>query len=432
MRLEVFRHHALALMLVDTRFLLAVSLMAHPRYFETPEEQHIVRTILEHYREHGVPPKRMALLDRLHSYFSMTKSKNTTLEDVVDLVESIWEIRKDAAEQSTYIHERMVEFCREQALTEALIQSVEDIQQKKIGSEIRTRIEKALTVGASLKGSGVMWLKDAADPKNGVSSMDEIRETVPTGLPFIDKPTHGGLARGELGFVMAPPHTGKTTVLSNIGVGALKHRANVCHISLEMKEPLIRAMYDRCFAGKPDSYLSKLSSEEHAAMAQWLVRVQQKLQADVNIKFFNMHRLSVEGLRAYLMMLESVHGFKPDLVILDYLDLMQMPTHIKDEVKQLTWVGEELRTMADEMNFACWTATQTNRGGASKDTVKSDDVAGDFQKIAYADMILSLNQTQKEAEEGIMRIFWLKTRAGKKYQTFTTFTDFDRARIEPA
>ena len=156
------------------------------------------------------------------------------------------------------------------------------------------------------------------------------------------------------------------------------------------------------------------------------------MKADVNIKHFSAHRLSVEGLKAHLMMLESMYGFNADGVLLDYMDLLMMPTHIRDEVKQLTWVGEELRALAEERHLALWTATQTNRLGGTKQTAMMEDISGDYMKNATADVVISLNQTEKEQMEDVMRWFYMKNRAGKKHQTFTVVTDFDRSRFEAA
>jgi hypothetical protein len=427
MKLETFRHHVLALMLVNQHFLIVSSVILQPRYFETRLEQHLARFILEHFREFKKCPKKLALLDSIHVYFSRMSSKDTTEDEMVEFVEDILDMRQDAAEMSDFIQAKFVEFCKEQALREAIIKSAEDLQEGKT-DQIKPRIEKALSVGAGIEGSGIFWLQES----DNMESTEDIREVVSTGLPFIDKPLHGGNAKSELAMIMSPPHTGKTTALVNVGVGAAKNMNKVAHVSLEMKQGLIRAMYDRCFLQRSDDQLQALSSEERDLVSSFLKRVKSRLNVDVNIKSWNPHRLSIEGLKAHLLMLESLHGFKPDALIVDYLHLLQMPTHIRDEIKQLTWVGEELRALGGELNMAVWTATQTGRGALNKQTAMAEDVAGDFQKIAYADHVCSLNQTLEEQNEDMMRIFWVKTRAGKKWQTYNVYTDFNKSKMEPA
>ena len=427
MKLDLFRQNVLALMMVDQRFLVVANAILHPRYFETPVEQNMARMILEHYREYKSTPNKMAVLDRAQKYFKATKNSDSTLDEFQEFFTETLLQRKSAAEQSEYIAAEVVTFCREQAVKEATLKTVDDIQSGDL-THIVPRMEKALATGSELQGSGVFLFGDAQEE----DIAEEIRECVTTGYDFIDKPTRGGLARKELGLIMAPPHTGKTTALVNIGAGMAKNRFKVAHISLEMHEKPMRAMYQQCFINKSRDQILRLTTEQQQLVGKWLFKQRSNLKADINIKHFPAHRLSVDGLRAHIMLLRSMFGFKPDAILLDYMDLMMMPTHIRDEVSQLTWIGEEFRTMAEEENVAFWTATQTNRGGAGKATAKMEDVAGDFKKMATADVVISLNQTEQEQQEDVMRWFYIKNRAGKKHGVYTTITNFERSRIEPA
>lgn len=427
MRLDLFRQSVLALMLVDTRFLTVASVILHPRYFEDPVEQHLARIILEHFREYKELPKRVAILNRAHRYFKKSKNSEVTEDEFTEFVTDIFELCESASEQANYLSDEVGRFCREQSLKEAIIASVDEIQKGDL-SNVLHRVESALAVGSELQGKGIFLFGDAKD----TDVTEEIRECIPTGYDFIDKPTRGGLARREFGLIMAPPNVGKTTALVNIGSGIARNRFKVAHVTLEMHEKPMKAMYQQCFLNKSRDQLLSLNSEQQILVGKWLFKQKANLKADINIKHFSAHRLSVEGLHSHLLMLRSMHGFYPDAILLDYMDLMMMPTHIKDEVGQLTWVGEELRSMAEEENIAMWSATQTNRGGVNKQTVNMSDVAGDFKKMATADVVISLNQNEKEQQEDIMRWFYVKNRAGKKHQTFTTVTNFERSRIEPA
>lgn len=426
MRLDLFRQNVLALMTVDARFLVVANAILHPRYFEQPVEQHLARFILEHYREYNKPPSKVVLLNRAEKYFKGSKNSDVTMEDFTEFLSDTIAQRKDAAEEAEYIAGEVVAFCREQAVKEATLKTVDDIQKGDL-STIVPRMQKALAIGSELQGRGVFLFGDAQNQEIN----EKVRDCVPTGLPFIDKPTRGGLARGEYGMLMAPPNVGKTTGLVNIGVGTCKQRFKVAHISMEMSEPLMLAMYKRCFLDRSWEQLTNLDDDQQVRVAKWLFKHKANLKADVNIKHFSAHRLSVAGLRAHIMLLRSI-GFDPDAVVLDYMDLMEMPTHIRDEVNQLTWVGEELRALAEEENLAMWSATQTNRSGAQKQTSKMEDVAGDFKKMATADVVWSLNQNEEEQQEDLMRWFVVKNRVGKKHNTYSTITNFEHSRIEPA
>lgn len=427
MRLEEFRLHVLALMLVDSRFLVVANVILQPRYFENPLEQTLCRVVLEHFREYKKAPKRVSVLNRANQYFKVAKSLDITETEFRDFLDEVIDCREAAADQATYIADEVVKFCRQQAVKEATLKNAEDISKGDL-TQVVARMEKAMATGAELQGKGVFLFNDAKD----CDLEEEIRVTIPTGLPFIDKPLHGGLARQEMGLIIAPPNTGKTTALVNIGSGIAKQRFKVAHLTCEMGEKPVLAMYRQCYTNKTRNQLVGMDTERQQVVAEWLFKQRCHLKSDINIKHWSAHRLSTEGIKAHLLMLESLYGFKPDALLLDYMDLLMMPTHIRDEVKQLTWTGEELRAIAEEHNLALWTATQTNRGGSQKETARMDDVAGDFMKNATADVVITLNQTLKEQEEDVLRWFYAKSRAGKKHMTYTTITNFDKSRIEVA
>lgn len=427
MKLESFRHHVLALMLVSNQFAATASNLLQPRFFETPAEQQLCRLSVEYYRQYNKAPKRIALHDMGHTYFSKTKNTKDVAEEFDLLLDIIVDLGPSAAEQSDYILDRIVSFAQEESLKEALIKSVDDIQNGKF-SDVLPRVTKALTVGAEMDGLGTFVFKNADQRK----TLSEARRVIPSGLEWMDGPTKGGMAKREMLIVMAPPNVGKTTGLINLGAGVAKKGGKVAHFSLEMDEPVVRAKYDQCILQRTDKELESLDEEGRNKIANFMKKMGRNLGSDIYIKHFPAHRLSASGLRAHLMLLNAQTGFDPDLIIVDYMDLMMLPEHIKDEYKQLAWLGVELRAMGGMLNAGIATASQTNRGGAAKETVFGEDVAGDFTKFATTDFMVSINQTKKEAEEQEARIQWIKNRVGPKYNMYKMITDYERSLLQPA
>jgi replicative DNA helicase len=189
-------------------------------------------------------------------------------------------------------------------------------------------------------------------------------------------------------------------------------------------------MYDHCLLQKTDEELN-LDDAGAKKLVKFMQNMRNALKADVYIKEFPSGRLTIEMLKAHLLLMQSRDDFHPDVVIVDYMDIMAMPAHIKEPIEQLTWLGIELRALAYEMNVALWTATQTNRGGVDKEIVSEADVAGDFKKMATSDVVISINQTKKEAVLNEARVFYVKNRIGKKYTTHPIITDFERTLIQP-
>ena len=75
--------------------------------------------------------------------------------------------------------------------------------------------------------------------------------------------------------------------------------------------------------------------------------------------------MSVTGIRAYIKKLEQSGWGKPDLVVIDYVDLLKTNGKFAqdDDYRAQGELVRDLRRMAGELDVAVWTATQTNRGG---------------------------------------------------------------------
>jgi hypothetical protein len=143
------------------------------------------------------------------------------------------------------------------------------------------------------------------------------------------------------------------------------------------------------------------SSDAVAALASRVDELH--LEGRLLIKSFPTGTLTVGQLDAYLQELETFCGFVPDLVILDYADLMFVdPNNYR---LALGILYKELRGIAVERHLALVTASQVNRGGANAKLIRDSDVAEDFSKIAIADCVLTYNQTALERRRGLARLF---------------------------
>lgn len=432
MDMELFRQYVLSLMMTDVRFLAMAASVLKPMYFETTLEQHTARFILEHFRETKTTPDRTTLLHRASKYFkTLSKSggkvSGVTFADVSELVDELEAIQEQAVNQYVYVKKELSDFCRLQALKDAIIASVSDIEKNDL-SKLKQRVTSALSVGANLDNRGIFLFEDSADRRD----VAEIRSPIPTGYKFIDGPSKGGLGRGEVGLIQAGPNTGKTTALVNIGAGCAKLGAKVAHITCEMKDVLIINAYERCWLKKTSSDMDDIGHEGREAITKFFKKVKKNIKSDVAVKEFQSGRLSLDELYGYLIMLESVHDFKPEVILLDYLDILAPPPHIKEKHEQQEYNLLEYRAMMQDLNTAGWTATQGGRGSLSKETSSLEDVAGGFLKGAHADIVITLNQNQQEQQDDILRAYWAKNRFGKKFVTYNLITDFDRSRLEPA
>jgi replicative DNA helicase len=113
--------------------------------------------------------------------------------------------------------------------------------------------------------------------------------------------------------------------------------------------------------------------------------------------------LTAGALEGALDRLERERGFVPDMIAVDYGDLMRVDTNnfrisIGDAFLQL-------RRIATERDAAVVTATQSNRGGARATLVTESDVAEDFSKIATADWAITYSQSAAERALSLARLY---------------------------
>jgi hypothetical protein len=112
-----------------------------------------------------------------------------------------------------------------------------------------------------------------------------------------------------------------------------------------------------------------------------------------------------------LMMLE---GIKPDLIVVDYADLIR-PIEKEKNSNSYSEAGnvyEELRMIAGELGVPVWTASQTNRGGATEHVVEAHNIADSYRKIMTADFVMSISRNKDDKVNNVARAHVIKNRFG--------------------
>jgi len=239
-----------------------------------------------------------------------------------------------------------------------------------------------------------------------------------------------GPTRKELWLYIANTKKGKTFALMQLGKMAALHRFNVCHISLEMsRERCAQRYYQGIFAiskRKETFRNTKFKKDKLGRITGYDdVRVQPSLSYDdpnirkklerridrhssrlldnLLIRDFPMGTLTINQLKAYLDNLEQSERFVPDLLIVDYPDLLKLD---KDNYRlAIDEAYKDLRGMAGTRNMAVAVVSQAHRASAKSKQVGADNVAEAYSKIAHADTIITYSQTTQEAKLGLARLF---------------------------
>ncbi|MCJ7761775.1 hypothetical protein MUP59_11640, partial [Candidatus Bathyarchaeota archaeon] len=134
------------------------------------------------------------------------------------------------------------------------------------------------------------------------------------------------------------------------------------------------------------------------------------------VKGYVTKQASIQTIRNHIYQCCSL-GFEPDLILIDYLDLLKPPRRYKEKRDELTAITEAMKGLALELKKGIWSATQSQRAAISMETHTEENVSEDIGKINTVDIAITMNQTRDEVRQKVMRLFLAKNRNGPKYIT---------------
>ena len=120
----------------------------------------------------------------------------------------------------------------------------------------------------------------------------------------------------------------------------------------------------------------------------------------------------------------------PDLVIVDYADLLRATSNRKEKREELESTYEELRAIMQEHNAAGWTASQTNRTGLQSEIITMQSISEAFSKCFIADLIFSVSRTLEDKQTNGGRIYIAKNRNGPDGSVYSIFMDTSNVDIK--
>ena len=219
----------------------------------------------------------------------------------------------------------------------------------------------------------------------------------------------GGLAGGEMGIVAAPSGAGKSWMLSALGAAAMKQGKRVLHFTMELNDTYSGTRYDTIFSG--------IEPKELKNNYDKLVKIVNKVPGEIVIKYFPSRSITSHTLLAHVQQMEAV-GFKPDLLVVDYADLLRASSRAEARYLELGAIYEELRSLAGELYIPCWTASQTQRSSINDEIIQADKIAESYGKIMIADFVMSLSRTSDDKQTNTARVHIIKNRFGPDGITF--------------
>jgi hypothetical protein len=255
-------------------------------------------------------------------------------------------------------------------------------------------------------------------------------DAIPTGIGWLDTILNGGLSLGEVGVWLAYPKIGKSTMLMKHGQACCRISFKRClHIVLEGSRKQVETKYDAAFSSELYAEIKDGGIRDAAAYAR-LYKEYEMLRGLLVIRgFTDRWDYSVLDIDTELNDLRR-QGFKPDMIVLDYLDLLsgRNPPY-KSETEKQRAASRDVKALANR-GYALWTATQAQRmkEGAEDvpDVLTSSKVADCYDKVRVVDFWGSLNQTRLERDAKQLRLYAEMYRDAPAGQVHSIRADYSR------
>jgi replicative DNA helicase len=237
---------------------------------------------------------------------------------------------------------------------------------------------------------------------------EDFRHPIPMGIPGIDNLLKGGIAKGELGVILAPTGVGKSTFLTKISNHAFNLGYNVLQVFFEDNPKIIQRKHFTLWTEiAPD-----LLSIHKDKVLEKVKDIRENTNNKLILKKLPSDTLTMNQIKNQIRKMMA-EGNKIDMVVLDYIDCIVPDKNLGDEWKSEGSVMRGFEAMCHELNLVGWTATQGNRSSISSDVVTTDQMGGSIKKAQVGHVIISVAKSLQQKEMNLATIAITKSRIGK-------------------
>ena len=402
-----FQTKVISGLLTDKPFLQNINDVLTDEYFSNTAHKWIVNEVLKYYQKYHTNPTMDVLK------VEMKRVENEVLQ--LSIKEQLRDAYKSSDESDlTYIKQEFSNFCKNQQLKKALLNSVDLLKAGDYDS-IRILVDNVLRSGQD-KNIGHEYNKDVESRYR-----EEDRTPVATPWKMFNELLQGGLGQGDFGLIFGNPGGGKSWTLVALGASAVQMGYNVIHYTLELGESYVGRRYDSFFTHIPVNKILQNKDKVEDATTE--------LPGNLIIKEYPMGKASISTIEAHIKKCIDL-DFKPDLIIIDYVDLLSSKKKNRERKEEVDDIYMSVKGLARELKLPVWSVSQVNRAGAKDSIIEGDKAAGSYDKIMIADFAMSLSRQKKDKVNGTGRFHIMKNRYGMDGMSFNAKVDTATGHIE--
>jgi len=368
-----------------------------PSHFENKYFKTIIQLLKEYYVKYDCSPSFETLYQVVKSEFPqeiMLKVLNDTIKQVQD----------SPIDGGDFVQDKALKFCKQQELQKAIVRSQKILDSGEF--ENYEKLEELFRAAIQI-GENNNKVEDVFTNLDDVLDED-FRHPIPMGISGLDKLLKGGLAKGEIGVILAPTGVGKTTVLSKIANSAFNHGYNVLQLFFEDNPKVIQRKHFTMWTGiVPDEL--PFHREEVLEKAR---QVKEEMTNRLYLKKLASDTHTMTQIKNMIRKMIA-DGHKIDMILVDYIDCIVPDKNLGDEWKSEGSVMRGFEALCHELSVVGWTATQGNRSSISSEVVTNDQMGGSIKKAQVGHVIISIAKTLQQKEMNLATIAITKSRVGK-------------------
>jgi len=402
-----FQVKVLSSLLTDLKFLQTSSDILNGEIFDSDSNKWLVNEIIDYFLKHKTVPT----LDVLKIKINEIEDKVLQVA-IIDTLREVW--KHVESTDLDFVKEKCLDFCKNQVLKNAILESVNLLENQDYDG-IKSLIDKSMSVGLE-RDIGHEYITSLEERLS-----DSVRMVVPTGWDIIDEVMDGGLGAGELGVIVAPAGIGKTWMLQSIGASGMKKGLTIVHYSLELNQTYVGLRYDTVFTGITTGNIKFYKEDVQKKIDQ--------LKGNLYVKYYPTRSATVQTINSHMKQLE-MQSIKPDMVIVDYADIVKPLGTFKEKRHSIGDNYERLRELAGEFEIPVWTASQANRSSLEEDVIDASKVSEDYSKVMTSDFVMSISRKVEDKISNTARCHVIKNRFGVDGMTYPMMMNTNIGKIE--
>ena len=386
----------LKLMIEEKEFLRRGAIIIDPIIFTEPVRKIVCRKVLDFYSSYqDAPGYEIFLIEEKKDKKNIEKELLIYLENLLEM-----SVNRD------FVLSELNSFVRKMELVRVLDDSEELLRMGRL-DEIEKRLYSTLNKGIKDLNLGRDYLLDGLM----AYSKKEYNKGVIIGIDRIDRKglENKGLEPERVACFMGAPKGKKSWTLVHMVIQAALQGFRVLLVSCELNTDEI--------IGRLDTIISRKELAEILNDPQRIIAIRKKIMrfgGGIRIKDFPNYSITVRDIEASIDQLELVEGFSPNVVIIDYADLLKPEEKYKEGRDKYDDVFKGLKRMSSVRKILIITATQAVRASIKRNRKWKWDVSEDIRKMAHVDYMFGLSHPTDKLADSVLRVDLVANRTGEE------------------